>query len=147
MNRQDMNVLEFARKISMLSTDTPLATNYDNTCGQKTNRWWHCQQEHLTVWCLHYPTNGVKGFEHVPSDSASQMYNRFGRPETLLWLIEALILEKYKKEKEEQLAELERLINELYETKPRAACAIIRKKVPFEKIYNLLEDSAGGEIW
>ena len=50
MNELDMDVLEFARKISMLSIDTPLANKFDAEHGQKRNRWWSCQREHLTVW-------------------------------------------------------------------------------------------------
>jgi len=88
---KDMDVLDFARKISMLSTNTPLSIEYDKAHGQKTGDiWWTCQREHLTVWCLHYPTGGTKEFKHKPSNSSKTMYNLFGRPETLLWLTEAL---------------------------------------------------------
>lgn len=81
---QDMDVLEFARKISRLSIDTPLANKYDEEYGQRSDRWWSCQREHLTVWALHYPTKGIGNFTHKPSNSSKKMYNHFGRPETLL---------------------------------------------------------------
>ena len=87
---QDMDVIEFARKICMLSIDTPLANKYDEEYGQRTGRWWSCQREHLTVWALHYPTKGKDNFTHEPSNSSKKIYNHFGRPETLLWLAEAL---------------------------------------------------------
>ena len=133
MNKSDINVLEFARKISMLSTDTPLADQYDKEHGQKKNKWWSCQREHLTVWCLHYPTGGVKGFLHKPNDSASYMYNHFGRPETLLWLIESLV-----NEKNIQFT-LNDLITKIKETNPKKACKEIRQQVPFEKILEWLQ--------
>ena len=135
MNESDMDVLEFARKISMLSTDTPLSNEYDKEHGQENKRWWSSQREHLTVWCLHYPTGGVEGFRHNPSNSAVHMYNYFGRPETLLWLIEALI-----KERKEQF-DLQELIDEIQnekQPKPSSVCAKIRKKVPFKKIVEWL---------
>ena len=47
---QDMDVLEFARRISRLSIDTPLANKYDEEYGQRSDRWWSCQREHLTVF-------------------------------------------------------------------------------------------------
>lgn len=133
MNELDMDVLEFARKISMLSIDTPLANKFDEEHGQKMNRWWSCQREHLTVWCLHYPTKGVKGFVHKPNNSAADMYNRFGRPETLLWLIEA-IMKDYN-----DVFDLKGLIKEIKEvSNPKSRCAKIREKMPFEKIKKLL---------
>lgn len=36
---QDMDVLEFARRICRLSIDTPLANKYDEEYGQRTDRW------------------------------------------------------------------------------------------------------------
>ena len=135
MNDSDMNVIEFARKISMLSTDTPLSKAFDEAYGQKDKRWWSCQREHLTVWCLHYPTEGVKGFSHKPNNSAAHMYNHFGRPETLLWLIEALMAKN-----KEQFC-LQGLIDEIKnESRPNSACAKIREKIPFEKIIELLAE-------
>lgn len=133
INELDMDVLEFARKISMLSIDTPLANKFDAEHGQKRNRWWSCQREHLTVWCLHYPKEGVKGFLHKPNNSAADMYNRFGRPETLLWLIEA-IMKNYNDD-----FDLKGLIKEIKEVNnARSACAKIREKMPFKKIKKLL---------
>ncbi len=131
MKKSDMDVLEFARKISMLSTDTPLAKEFDDAYGQKNNRWWSCQREHLTVWCLHYPIGGTEKFPHKPSNSASNMYNRFGRPETLVWLIEALL-----KESNNQF-DLKELINDIKNKNPQTACAIIREKMPFDNILEL----------
>lgn len=92
----DMDVTEFARRICMLRAETPLADEYDRRFGQRTGRWWTCQREHLTAWCLLYPAGGCvyagqpAGFRHKPSDSARRMYYYYGAPETLLWLIEAL---------------------------------------------------------
>ena len=135
MKNTDMNILEFARKISMLSTDTPLANEFDKIYGQKEGRWWSCQREHLTVWCLHYSTGGVKGFLHKPSNSAAQMYNHFGRPETLLWLVETLMI------RNKVQFDLQGLIDQIKEEhRPSSACAKIRKEIPFERILELLSD-------
>ena len=127
---KDIDVLEFARRISMLPIKTPLSMNYDRIYGQKSDRWWSSQREHLTVWCLHYPTGGVPGYEHTPSNSAKTMYNHFGRPETLLWLAEAL-------------GEDDRVLNNVINTikdieNPRSACAELRRQIPFSRILELM---------
>lgn len=49
----DMNILDFGRSISMINIDTPISIEFDNNYGQKKDRWWTCQSEHLTVWCLY----------------------------------------------------------------------------------------------
>ncbi len=126
---KDMDVLEFARKISMLSTDTPLAAEFDKIYGQKENCWWLCQREHLTVWCLHYPTEGVNGYKHKPSNSSKEMYNHFGRPETLLWLIESL---------GENKKIIQDLIDRIKGMNAASACSEIRKTVSYERIFDLL---------
>lgn len=129
--KRDMNVLEFARKISMLSVDTPLANEFDVNFGQKKGRWWTSQREHITVWCLHYPTVGTKNFEHHPSDSTRRMYASFSRAETLLWLAEALGEEKSK------ISEVIEDIKDINNC--RKACSQLRKKISFDRILELLE--------
>ena len=128
---QDMDVLEFARKICMLSIDTPLANKYDEEYGQRTGRWWSCQREHLTVWALHYPTKGKDNFTHEPSNSSKKIYNHFGRPETLLWLAEALGVDS--KLIEEVIGEISNHSN------ASTRCKIIREYIPFERILELLD--------
>ena len=128
---QDMDVIEFDRKICMLSIDTPLANKYDEEYGQRTGRWWSCQREHLTVWALHYPTKGKDNFTHEPSNSSKKMYNHFGRPETLLWLAEALGVDS--KLIEEVIGEISNHSN------ASTRCKIIREYIPFERILELLD--------
>ena len=128
---QDMDVLEFARRISRLSIDTPLANKYDEEYGQRSDRWWSCQREHLTVWALHYPTKGKGNFTHEPSNSSKKMYNHFGRPETLLWLAEALGVDS--KLIEEVIGEISNHNN------ASTRCRIIREYIPFERILELLD--------
>lgn len=128
---RDMDVLDFARKISTLTTDTHFAREFDEKYGQKNRRWWTCQREHMTVWCLHYPTEGIKGFEHTPSNSARTMYNNFSRPETLLWLAEAL------GENEQTITEI---IDEIKDIDGcRTACSMVRNKISFERILDLMQ--------
>ncbi len=128
---QDMDVLEFARKICMLSIDTPLANKYDEEYGQRTGRWWSCQREHLTVWALGYPTKGIGNFTHKPSNSSKKMYNHFGRPETLLWLAEAL---------GENVDLIQRIIEKISDNShPKSRCDIVRKYISFDRILELLE--------
>lgn len=128
---QDMDVLEFARKISRLSIDTPLANKYDEEYGQRSDRWWSCQREHLTVWALHYPTKGIGNFTHKPSNSSKKMYNNFGRPETLLWLAEAL---------GENVDLIQRIIENISDNSdPRSRCKIVRRYISFDRILELLE--------
>ena len=127
-----MDILEFARRICMLSCPTPIADAFDRQHGQKARRWWSCQREHLTAWCLCYPAGGTKGFAHQPGSSAAQMYHRFGRPETLLWLAEAL---------GEDPALLQSLADRLAALPPtewRAQMKILRETIPFARILELL---------
>ena len=131
--KNDLDILEFARKISMLTIDTPLSMQYDKNFGQKKNVWWACQREHLSIWCLFQPTNGVKGFTHKPNNSTRLMYNRFSRPETLLWLIEALI------KTNNVDFNLEGLINEIEGLDYRKALKIIKEKAPFDTILSWTE--------
>ena len=134
----DMNVLDFGRSISMLSIDTPISIEFDNNYGQKENRWWTCQREHLTVWCLYQPTPGMPSFEHEPNNSARVMYNYFGRPETLLWLLESLGEDK------EVLLEI---INEIKDIKKcKSACAKLRERISFDRILELIESYNYGVI-
>lgn len=126
----DMDVTEFGRKISMLTTPTPLADAFDREHGQIKGRWWSSQREHLSIWCFHYPYGDVKGFEHTPGTSARQMYNCFGRPETLLWLAEAL------GEEEAVLRDVIDAIKDIPSC--RTACAKVRKQIPFDRILALL---------
>ena len=130
---EDMDILEFARKISMLPINTPLSTEYDKKYGQKTGDiWWSCQREHIIVWCLHYPTGGTDGFRHKPSNSSKTMYNQYGRPETLLWLAEAL------GEKKEVIQKIIDKIKDI--GRPNSCCKIIREEIPFERILELLDE-------
>lgn len=128
-----MNVLEFRRLISMLSIDTPISIEFDNNYGQKDDRWWTCQREHLTVWCLYQPTPGLPKFEHEPNNSARVMYSNFGRPETLLWLLEALGEDK---------KDLLEIVNKIKDIKKcNSACAKLREMFPFDRILELIESN------
>ncbi len=130
MTERDMDVLDFARAISMRKASTPIADAFDMECGQKERRWWSCQREHLTVWCLHYPAGGVRGFAHRPSSSARQMYEHFGRPETLLWLAESL---------GEEQALLMQLAAQMASCSRADALKLLRAQIPFDRILDLLE--------
>lgn len=130
MEVKDMDVLEFARKISLLSIETPLANEFDKEYGQKNDRWWSCQREHLIVWCLHFPTSGIGKFIHKPCSSAKKMYNGFSRPETLLWLIEALDFEK---------SIIRNIIDNIKDiSNCKSACKKVRESIPFEKVIDAL---------
>lgn len=128
-----MNVLDFGRVISMLSIDTPISLAFDEKYGQKKDVWWSCQREHLTVWCLYQPTFGILPYEHSLNYSARMMYNRFGRPETLLWLAEAL------GEKNEILLKVVEEIKDIIIHKPRTACGILREEISFDRILELID--------
>lgn len=132
MEVKDMDVLEFARKISLLSIETPLAKEFDKEYGQKNDRWWSCQREHLIVWCLHFPTPGIGKFTHKPCSSAKKMYNGFSRPETLLWLIEALDFNQ---------GIIRNIIDNIKDiSNCKSACKIVREAIPFEKVINALSE-------
>lgn len=128
---QDMDVIEFARKISRLSIDTPLANKYDEEYGQRSDRWWSCQREHLTVWALHYPTGGEFYYKHKPSSSAKQMYMNLRRPEMILWLVESL---------GENIDLIQRIIENISDNSDCGSrCKIVRRYISFDRILELLE--------
>ncbi|MFU0832527.1 MAG: PqqD family protein [Oscillospiraceae bacterium] len=129
MNQEDMDVLDFAREISMKTVNTPISMEYDEKYGQKNGRWWSCQREHLVVWCLFQPTSGLSDFKHKPNHSARNMYNHFGRPETLLWLAEALGEDKNL---------LKSIVDKIKGKNRTEALKIIRENIPFERIMELL---------
>ena len=85
-----MDTVDFARSLFMLTNDVPITDPFDERFGQKKNRWWSCQREHLVNWALHEDSYGVGEYCHEPNRDASLMYNSIARPEILLWLIEAL---------------------------------------------------------
>lgn len=129
---KDMNILDFCRLISMISIDTPIANKFDEEFGQKKGRWWTCQREHLTVWCLHQPTTGLQRFKHRPNCSARAMYYKFNRPETLLWLAESL---------GEKATVLTEVINKIKNIKNcKSACAELRQTITFDRILELIEN-------
>ena len=126
----DINVLDFARKISFLTKNTPISMEFDSKYGQKDNRWWSCQREHLVVWCLHYPTGGFSIYKHTPSDSAKAMYYKLTRPEIILWLAEAL---------GENTDLLLKIIDEIKDKHFRTAIKIVRQYISFNRILELIE--------
>lgn len=131
MNK-DMDIIDFARAISMRSIDTPVSNDFDANYGQKDKRWWSSQREHLTVWCIHQPTNDIPGFPHEPNTSSRAMYEHLGRPEMLLWLAETLGEEKDK---------LKKIVEEIKDKnlKTAKACGYIRGKISFDRILELLD--------
>ena len=60
------------------------------------------------------------------------MYNRFGRPETLLWLIEALGEDK------NRVCDIINKIEDI--SNPKTACSIIRKEISFDRVLQLLSN-------
>lgn len=134
MQNNDMNVIDFAREISMITSETQIADEFAKKHASKRD-WWSCEREHLTVWCLYQPTNGVKGFYHEPNNSARRMYNNYGKPGTLLWLAEALGEDKDK---------LKEITEAIKDKNARTACAIIRKaeNIPFDRIMALMSKQA-----
>ena len=125
----DINVLDFARKISFLTKNTPISMEFDSKYGQKDNRWWSCQREHLVVWCLHYPTGGFSIYKHAPSDSARTMYYNLSRPEIILWLAEALGEDTYI---------LSNIICKIKDKHCKIAASIVRQHISFDRILDLL---------
>lgn len=133
-----MDVEDFGRRISMIKTPTPKADAYDLKWGQREDRWWTGQREHLSVWCMYQPTEGTQDYPHKPNHSAKKMYMYFGQPETLLWLAEAVEIDKDL---------LDRVIARISNDSPvRTKCGMLRKMIPFEMIKDkLLERKKYGE--
>ena len=142
MVAEDMNVLDFARVISMIKKETPIADSFEEKY-KKESDWWSCQREHLTIWCLHQPTLGVKYDKGIwrrktPNNSAVKMYNKLSCPGTFLWLAEAL-------GEEEELIQrvVEGITSCMDGSTPREGskdiCKKLREAFPFPRILELIQ--------
>lgn len=103
--------------------------------GQLKDRWWSCQREHFSQWAISQSTEGVEGYRHKPNTNSIKMYNSIGRPELLLWLIEALHISL-----DMGLAEFRGFVVELSKLgrKSKKQCSKIREKYPYEIVEGLL---------
>lgn len=128
MEGSKLNTVQFAQSLFGLEPDTPIAHEFDMEFGQLEDRWWSCQREHFSQWAISQNTEGVDGYRHKPNTNSAKMYNSIGRPELLLWLIEALHISL-----DMDLSEFRRFVVELSKLgrKPKKQCSMIREKYPY----------------
>lgn len=128
MENSKLNTVQFAQSLFGLEPDTPIAHEFDMEFGQTNERWWSCQREHFVFWAINQNTCGVKGYTHKPNTNSVKMYNSIGRPELLLWLIEALHISL-----DMDLSEFRRFVVELSKLgrKSKKQCSMIREKYPY----------------
>ena len=136
MEDSKLNTIQFAQSLFGLEPDTPIAQEFDREFGQTNERWWSCQREHFSQWAISQNTEGVEGYRHKPNTNSAKMYNSIGRPELLLWLIEALHISL-----DMDLSEFRRFVVELSKLgrKAKKQCSMIREKYPY-----VLEDENEG---
>ena len=128
MEEGKLNTIQFAQSLFGLEPETPIAHEFDMEFGQTNERWWSCQREHFVFWAINQNTDGVKGYTHKPNTNAAKMYNSIGRPELLLWLIEALHISL-----DMDLSEFRRFVVELSKLgrKSKKQCSMIRERYPY----------------
>lgn len=137
MKDSKLNTIQFAQALFCLEPETPIAHEFDMEFGQLKDRWWSCQREHFSQWAISQNTEGVEGYRHKPNTNSAKMYNSIGRPELLLWLIEALHISLNL-----DLTEFKEFVVELVELdgKPLKQCSMIREKYPY------LSDDSGENL-
>ena len=128
MENSKLDTIQFAQSLFGLEPDTPIAHEFDIEFGQLKDRWWSCQREHFSQWAISQSIEGVEGYIHKPNTNSIKMYNNIGRPELLLWLIEALHISL-----DMDLSEFKEFVVELtkLEEKPQKQCSKIREKYPY----------------
>lgn len=136
MENSKLNTIQFAQALFGLEPETPVAHEFDMSFGQPNERWWSCQREHFVFWAINQNTYGVKGYTHKPNANSVKMYNSIGRPELLLWLIEALHISLNL-----DLTEFKEFVIELSKLgrKAKKQCSMIREKYPY-----MLDDKVEG---
>ena len=136
MEDSKLNTIQFTQSLFGLEPDTPITHEFDMEFGQLKDRWWSCQREHFSQWAISQSTEGVEGYRHKPNTNSIKMYNSIGRPELLLWLIEALHISL-----DMDLAEFRGFVVELSKLgrKAKKQCSMIREKYPY-----VLEDEDEG---
>lgn len=135
MENSKLNTIQFAQSLFGLEPDTPIAHEFDMEFGQTNERWWSCQREHFAFWTITQNTYGVKGYRHKPNTNSAKMYNGIGRPELLLWLIEALHISL-----DLDLTEFGGFVVGLtrLERSAKTQCSVIRGKYPYNVVEELL---------
>lgn len=133
MEDNRLNTIQFAQSLFLLEPDTPIASEFDTKFGQTAGRWWSCQREHFTTWAIFQDSYGVGEYTHKPNTNAKKMYYGIGRPELLLWLIEALHISL---KLESDLEVFKKFVVELSKLgrNPRKQCSLIREKYPYDVI-------------
>ena len=128
MEDSKLNTVQFAQSLFGLEPETPIAHEFDMEFGQTNERWWSCQREHFSQWVISQNTEGVEGYRHKPNTNSAKMYNSIGRPELLLWLIEALHISL-----DMDLSEFRRFVAELSKLgrNSKKQCSMIREKYPY----------------
>ena len=128
MEDSKLNTVQFAQSLFGLEPDTPIAHEFDMEFGQLKDRWWSCQREHFSQWAISQNTEGVEGYRHKPNTNSIKMYNNIGRPELLLWLIEALHISL-----DMDLSKFREFVVELSKLgrKSKKQCSMIRERYPY----------------
>ena len=125
------NGRDFARIMSELTDDCPIALEYE--AKYLTRRgWWKHQREHLCAWFYQLGTPGAYGRKSRDM-TARGAYNRFQCAPGLLWLAEAL-------------GESTAVVAAAAEAaggvgRPATQCAAIRRVIPWRRIEELAKQA------
>ncbi|KAB3523087.1 hypothetical protein GC425_02900 [Corynebacterium sp. zg254] len=133
----DINVLAFAQLLWELPREAPITEAMEAASGEKG--WWDSQQDHMTSWFTAQSTHGSGSYtRQTPNLSARKTYNRLQSPEGLMWIAEALGVDKDL---------LKRVADEALTVPRRSQSKFVRQHIPWEMIVELaLKEIAQREL-
>lgn len=126
----DMHVRKFRKILKRLDTHLPISDEFERQNYQTVGTWWNSQKEHMLSWFKNQMTTGHGQYTRkTPNYSSKLTYSRLLSAPALMWMAEAL---------GEDPILLAFVADEASAEKDhRRKCALIRKHIPWQRIYHL----------
>lgn len=122
---RDMRAPEFAAVLRRLQPHTPIADQWE-VLRPPRSKWWRSEREHMAAWFSQAEGPGAYG--RRKAQTAAQTYNRLLCPPALLWIAEALGVER---------ETVRAAANAAWTKKHIAAqCGEIRRHIPWQEIHS-----------
>lgn len=134
VQQKDMSNQEMVRVFRTLEPHLPISDEYERVQPQKKGVWWSSQKEHMIGWFRSQRTKGSGSYSrNNPNTSARTTYNRLLCPAAFIWIAEALGEEPHVIQ-----AAVDAALNE---PNARKRPGLVRKYLPWERIYELASQS------
>lgn len=125
----DMRAPSFARVLNGLKPHTPIADKWE-AMRPPPSKWWHDQRQHMVAWFSQAEGPGAYG--RRKAQTAGQTYNRLLCPPALLWIAEALGVDR---------DTVRAAANAAWTKKHIAAqCGEIRRHISWQEIHSRARD-------